>query len=285
MVDNFSDLAPSDATDSLTSEPVSSNSDSGSEYDKDDFPELDPGHYDPESGRWRKPVSPHEQNAYEALSPHHRILKFHGVTDEDYLDLDFHPNGDLWTYLVQQKPPLATRIDWALEIAEGLAHMHSQFVIWADAHFRNILITEDHHVVLADFAYSIIMRPNLDWPVHYFSTTPPPVFAAPLGYWGSPSNTYVDIFGFGVMLFALLMNRFPWTDTLTPSLDEQARVMDTHALNKFDVLDEKLSGLATFFAPILNKCFHVAYMTGTELLEDLKLARESWITSERAPAE
>ncbi|KAJ7928100.1 kinase-like domain-containing protein, partial [Mycena leptocephala] len=99
--------------------------------------------------------------------------------------------------------PLATRVDWGVGIAEGLAHLHSKSIVWADAHFRNILVTHDHDVVLADFVYSAILANLRDWPGHYFSTIPPPVFVCPDGYWGSPSSTYVDIFGFGIMFFAL----------------------------------------------------------------------------------
>ncbi|KAJ6471186.1 kinase-like domain-containing protein, partial [Mycena vulgaris] len=121
----------------------------------------------------------------QAINPYPRILAYHGFADYDdkYLELQYHPNGDLWTYLLEIQPPLATRADWALEIAEGLAHIHSKGVIWADAHFRNILVTEDLHVVLADFAYSI-----MDLSGFHIFTTMPPVFACPDGYHGKPST-------------------------------------------------------------------------------------------------
>ncbi|KAJ7677597.1 hypothetical protein B0H17DRAFT_1206879 [Mycena rosella] len=95
--------------------------------------------------------------------------------------------------------PLATCINWAIEIAEEIAHLHFKSVIWVDTHFCNVLVTDDLHVVLADFAFSIMDMSGL----HFFTTMAPPVFACPTGYYGLPS-TYVDIFGFGVMLFALL---------------------------------------------------------------------------------
>ncbi|KAJ6462041.1 kinase-like domain-containing protein [Mycena vitilis] len=259
--------------------------DDGPDNCEDDFPELDPGFCDEDSGRWRKPASPVEKNVYETVTPHPRILAYRGIADYVYLDLDFHPNGDLWTYLVDEKPALATRIDWAIEIAEGLAQLHSKSVVWADAHFRNVLVTDDLHLVLADFAYSV-MLPSLIVPArsagHNFTTVPPPVFACPRGHWGSRSSAYVDIFGFGIMLFALLLNRFPWTTSLVPTWDEQETAMNNNDTMKFDTLDDP--DLKKIFGPVLDKCFEVKYLTGTELLEELALARENWLSQRVATA-
>ncbi|KAJ6595915.1 hypothetical protein B0H10DRAFT_2089681 [Mycena sp. CBHHK59/15] len=66
--------------------------------------------------------------------------------------------------------PLASTV----ELAEGLTHLNSKFFAWVDAHFRNILVTEDLHI-LADFACSIMTPARL----HLFTTCPPPVFACP----------------------------------------------------------------------------------------------------------
>ncbi|KAJ7486078.1 kinase-like domain-containing protein [Mycena galericulata] len=236
------------------------------EYAPDDsdchFPDLDPGFYDETSGRWKKPISENEEKVYEAISPHPRILKFYGL-DVDHLELEYHPNGDLWT------PPMARRVDWAVEIAEGLAYLHSKSIVWADAYFRNILVTDDLHIVLADFGYSILQPLES----HSFKTRPPPIFCRPIVYYGR-SPTHVDIFGFGVMLFSLLSNRCPWTDNLQPQLDEQLAAQKKHDELKFDSLDDP--ELKDIFGSILDKCFGVKYATGTELLNDLKQARELW---------
>ncbi|KAJ7138109.1 kinase-like domain-containing protein [Mycena epipterygia] len=221
---------------------------------------------------WRKPESPREVDVYKVVSPHPRILACETVPDGDgYISLEYHPNGDLWTYLVEKKPQLNTRIDWAVEIAEGIAHLHSNSVIWADAHFRNILVTHDLHVVLADFAFSVVAPAAL----HVFTTRPPPVFACPIGYYGRPP-THVDIFGFGVMLFALLANRFPWTSNLLPKDEEQIQALAYHGIRKFDTVDD--SQLNECFGPILEKCFIPQYHTGAELLKELVDARKMRIT-------
>ncbi|KAJ7782050.1 kinase-like domain-containing protein [Mycena maculata] len=222
---------------------------------------------------WRKPVSRNEVEVYRAVPFHPRILKFQELSDfEDYLVLQYHPKGDLWSYLIEEKPSLTTRISWALEIAEGITHLHYNSVVWADAHLRNILVTEDLHVVLADFAYSII-NPE---PLHWFTTRPPPIFTCPIGYYGSP-NTHVDIFGCGVMLFALLTTRFPWTADLLPSDAEQELATQKHFIQQFDTIDN--DSLRECFGPVVENCFNVVYATGEELFTALKTACDKWATS------
>ncbi|KAJ6571042.1 kinase-like domain-containing protein [Mycena sp. CBHHK59/15] len=233
-----------------------------------EFPE--PGYLDEDSDTWRKPVSANEEQVYKTISPHPRILAFRGLADRGrYIALQFHRNGDLWSYLLQNTPPLATRINWALEIAEGIAHLHSRSIVWADGHFSNILLTEGFNVVLADFDCSVI-KPECP---HWFRTHPPPVFACPTGYYGSPA-THVDIFGFGIMLFALLMNRFPWTVNLAPSLDEQVQAATNHGDRKFDTVDD--AGLSDRFGRILERCFNAEYCNGAQLLSEMKEACSLW---------
>ncbi|KAF9014500.1 kinase-like protein [Hymenopellis radicata] len=221
--------------------------------EEEQFPELDPGFPDPDTGTWLKPVSPRELEVYKAVTPHPRIVAFLGLADYDdseYISLQYHPLGNLWTYLLEKSPPLTCRIQWAVEIAEGLAHLHAKSIVWADAHFRNILVTEDLHVVLADFAYSVVNPGYL----HSFTTCPPLIFAWPRVYLGR-KPTYPDIFGFGVILYALLMNRFPWMADLIPHNDEQSQARNRHERTEFDTVDDELNN---------------------ELLDELKKAEVLW---------
>ena len=165
--------------------------------------------------------------------------------------------------------PLRTRIIWAIEIAQGLAHLHTNKVVWADAHFRNILMTDDLHVVLCDFASSVI-NPDILW---WCSSSPPRVFTCPMGYYGCPS-TYLDIFGFGVMLFALLSNRFPHCQNLHPHAEEQ----DASHLKHCDKIYDKLPDpLDRYFGHIVADGFNVRFPSAVDLVEPLERAYRCWI--------
>ncbi|KAJ6537330.1 kinase-like domain-containing protein [Mycena sp. CBHHK59/15] len=236
------------------------------------FPEIDPGYYHESSGRWHKTATPSEQHVYRTVR-HERILRYYTTTRGGELELEFHPAGDLWTYLIEKNPSLAIRIEWAVQIAEGLAQLHSHSIVWGDPHFRNILVTADLSIVLCDFAFSLSNPPRLQ----RFSTRPPLIFAAPFGFFGYES-TYVDIFGYGVMLFALLANRFPWTADLVPHWDLHLAASEKHVMFKFDTLED--AELNAHFASVINKCFLATYATGTELLDDVRSARNSWLESQ-----
>ncbi|KAJ7069534.1 kinase-like domain-containing protein [Mycena amicta] len=237
--------------------------------------EQDSGFYYHGSGTWWKLASVNEQAIHRLISPHPRILQVCEGSEEldDYLELEYHPRRDLWVHLVSnQDIPLLTRVDWAVEIAEGLAHLHSKSVIWADAQFGNVLVTDDDHVVLADFAHSTIQpfegrsRRNVK-----LAMPPHSVFRCPEHLHGC---TYVDVFGFGVMLFALLGKRFPWTEDLTPAIEEHARAANNHRRRKFDVLEDRQ--IVEYFGEVLDGCFNAKYSTGRELLYALQGCRQEW---------
>ncbi|KAJ7134818.1 kinase-like domain-containing protein [Mycena epipterygia] len=261
-----------------------SDSESVSSYESDSHLYLESGSYDEKTGTWQKPISVREKEAYKALTrdgttSNPRILTLHEIADyTEYsgggleIHVEYHPNGDLWGHLLEKEHPLATRIDWAVEIAEGIAYLHSNSVVWADPHFGNVLVTKDSHVVLADFGCSIVNPDRF----HIFTSIPPPVFACPIGYYGG-LPTRVDIFGFGVMLFALLINRLPWMTDLHPYPAQQLQeAVAKHENKEFDTLRD--SELDEIFGPILTKCFESQpmYPSGTELVDELKRAREIW---------
>ncbi|KAE9384648.1 hypothetical protein BT96DRAFT_640559 [Gymnopus androsaceus JB14] len=156
-----------------------------------------------------------------------------------------------------------------LRLLKVFSYIHSKAVVWADAHLSNVLVTRDLHVVLADFAFSLI-SPS---PFHALTTLPPPIFACPKGYYGRTPNR-VDIFAFGVMLFALLMTRFPWTTNLNPSVDEQIQAMHTHGEYKWDVMEDKI--LKDYFGPVVEKCFKIGYTNGKEIFDDMKEIGAKW---------
>ncbi|KAJ7720730.1 kinase-like domain-containing protein [Mycena metata] len=161
-------------------------------------------------------------------------------------------------------------VEWAVQIAEGLAELHSHSIVWADPHFRNILVTADLNIVLCDFAFSLSSPPQF----LQFSTRPPQIFVAPFGFFGY-DPTYVDIFGYGVMLFALLANRFPWTHDLVPCYELHLAATEKHDRFEFDSLNN--TELEAHFSSVINKCFLATYTTGMELLDGVKNARDNWL--------
>jgi protein kinase X len=224
---------------------------------------------------FRKPANQNEEEIYRILGSHPRILKYLGKDPlTGQIMLPSLRNGDLLSHLSAHPGILvATRLTWAIEIAQGVAHLHARDVIWADPHLQNVLLTDDYHAILCDFGRSIYKAS------HYYNFTkgPPPIYICPLGY-GSRTPRRTDIFGLGVILFVLLSERFPFHKDMSPSLQEQIIIMQKHdeifrTLGVFDKLPPLLS---SYFGDIINKCLTIEYQSADTLVTELEAAFSLW---------
>ena len=224
---------------------------------------------------FRKPANDNEEEIYGILGSHPRVLEYLGKDPRTgHIMLPSLRNGDLFCHLsAHPEIPVATRLTWAIEIAQGIAHLHTQDVIWADPHLQNVLLTDDYHAVLCDFGRSVYMAS------HYYNFTkgPPPIYVCPIGY-GSRTPRRTDIFGFGVILFVLLSERFPFHKDMFPSLQEQEAIMQKHdkIFSALGVFDRLPPWLDLYFGEILNKCFTIEYQSADTLVAELEAAFSRW---------
>ncbi|KAF4472917.1 TKL kinase [Fusarium agapanthi] len=104
-----------------------------------------------------------EAAIYEALGSHPGILKCIGVElmpdgEEAWaLRLERAPHGNLREHIGKKKTPtMARRLQVAVDFTEALQHVHDRGVIWGDVSPRNVLVFDDLHIKLCDFAGSIL---------------------------------------------------------------------------------------------------------------------------------
>lgn len=109
-----------------------------------------------------------EAAIYEALGTHPHILKCSGVAylpaaenqkaeerEAWAVRLERAPHGSLRERILQDgPPPMSRRLTLALDLAETLQYVHDRGVIWGDICTRNILVFDDLHIKLSDFAGS-----------------------------------------------------------------------------------------------------------------------------------
>jgi serine/threonine protein kinase len=210
---------------------------------------------------------------YERLGWHERILRCHGLhPTEKALRFDYLPKGDLGDYLTQygiNTTPYSTRLQWIVDIAEGIAFLHSKGVVWVDANPSNMLLTDDLRIVLSDFAGSSMMP-------EYFPSV------RPTGAWVAPPNTRrkyswftetQDRFAFGSLVFVLLLGRYPHCDgPLFFSFEEMSRVEDLHEASIFD---HRVSKEAyPVLAEVIQKCWRVEYESTEAMLCDVIRGRD-----------
>ncbi|KAJ6481626.1 kinase-like domain-containing protein [Mycena sanguinolenta] len=233
-----------------------------------------------------------EHEAHIRLQGHPRILCYHGWDNRGLL-FDRHPTGDLLRYLLEHRDPppsLTTRLQWACDIAEGLAFMHSRGVIWVDVSLGNVLISADHRAILCDFAGSRILPVDGQkmLPAEYGESqvSISPIMSMPRYphalQWQGPGSPYPypdmldftpsdDRFGFGIVLFCLLAFRFPHSNTLVVRDFQMAeKIFHLHHKHVFDSLGNT-DGYQDLDA-IIQKCFRAEYRSSDDLLIDLRAA-------------
>ncbi|KAI1016918.1 hypothetical protein LB504_007160, partial [Fusarium proliferatum] len=136
-----------------------------------------------------------EAAIYDALGAHPHILESFGAayfstasgqeyelkTDSEVwaLKLERAPHGNLRQRILQGDALPMARLKMALDLADTLQYVHSRGMIWGDISTRNILLFDDHHIKLSDFAGSSLrdVYPDLLFacnPRYWIPTTDPP---------------------------------------------------------------------------------------------------------------
>jgi hypothetical protein len=92
-------------------------------------------------------------------------------------------------------------------------------------------------------------------------------------YRGKPP-THVDVFGFGIILYVLLENRFPFCRDLLPHFEEQVAAYKNHCRMVFDTLTDP--SLNSSFGRVVADSFAASYRSGEELVKALEGAYGSW---------
>lgn len=121
------------------------------------------------------------------------------------------------------------------QIAEAMFYIHTQGIAHRDIKLENILI-ESHSngkIVLSDFGYSIFAQ---DRPLSKLKCGTI-AYVAPEIINNEPYNPFFsDVWSTGILLYALLTNRFPWPTTIE---DEMIKHIKSHDIHYPDFLSEQ----------------------------------------------
>ncbi|KAK0218738.1 kinase-like domain-containing protein [Armillaria fumosa] len=146
---------------------------------------------------------------------HPNVLPFYGIyrdsASSSYcLVSPFMANGPLRQYLSSVNNP--DRHGLALDITRGMNYLHKMFIVHGDLKGDNILITDDHRAVIADFGISFAMG------ITFFGTSsssrkggtvkwqPPEVLN------GNPNSFSADVYSLACVYFEVFDGSIPWSD-------------------------------------------------------------------------
>jgi hypothetical protein len=99
-----------------------------------------------------------EARLMQKLPPHPNVLGLKGVLSDADVPMgivtEFCGGGSLDRYLKARKCTLLEKIDILLDVAEGLYHLHRHNIVHRDLAVRNLLLSSDGTVKVADFGLS-----------------------------------------------------------------------------------------------------------------------------------
>lgn len=141
-----------------------------------------------------------------------------------YIVMEFCPGGELFQWIVhhghlteEDSRPMIR------QILEALAYVHSQNVSHRDLKPENVLISQTGHMKISDFGLSRFVGPD------HLARTPcgSPCYASPECVSGRPyDGLKSDVWSVGVILYAMLTGKLPWTKRNQRQLFEQIRAGD-----------------------------------------------------------
>ncbi len=161
-----------------------------------------------------------EARAIGALN-HPNILSVHDLGNADgvvYLVMELLDGETLRERLSGMALPVRKAVDYATQIAEGLAAAHAAHIVHRDLKPENLFVTKDGRIKILDFGLAkLTPLPSLETTdtvdaTRGFGTTPGVVLGT-IGYLspeqvrGEPADHRSDIFSFGAILYEMLTGR------------------------------------------------------------------------------
>ena len=186
-----------------------------------------------------------------ALPPHSNVLTFFGVAlSSDSLNTciitELAPHGSLYNYLhvKNQVPSPDQSLAWALQVASGMHHLHSNDVVHRDLKSGNILLSLGLVAKVCDFGTARILAKTA-------MTSQKGTYR-----WMAPEivqnveaniNKMCDVFSYGMFVYEIYDHKVPFADIPGDALAGTA------------IVDGKRppvpANLPPFFRPLLEACW------------------------------
>jgi hypothetical protein len=172
-----------------------------------------------------------EARAVAAIN-HPNILALHDIGTANgiaHAVMELLEGETLRKRLESGPPPPRKALEWAVQLARGLAAAHDRGIVHRDLKPENVFLTHDGRVKILDFGVARRDEPEGEVDRNVTTKTEPgafigtPAYASPEQVLGEPATPRSDLFAFGVVLYELLTGSHPFrretvADTMTAIL-------------------------------------------------------------------
>jgi serine/threonine protein kinase len=198
------------------------------------------------------------------------VFDFAHDGDIPYFVMEFLRGQNL-SQRLRQGPPLrlATKLDIAVELCEGLHFAHGEGVIHRDIKPANIWLLEDGGVKLLDFGIAKSASATLTQGTSVVGSAG---YMSPEQIEGQPVDGRSDVFSVGAVLFEMVAGRPPFDgDTVTAVM--MKIVLDEPAPDIRTIVPDTPATLAAAIRRALEKVPDDRYAYAAELAADLRAVR------------
>lgn len=134
-----------------------------------------------------------------------------------YVVMEYVDGVPIDDYCRRHAVPLAGRVALVRVAAEAVQHAHANLVVHRDLKPGNILVTADGMVKLLDFGIAKVLADDDRARTATGHSALTPETASPEQLTGGAITVATDVYGLGVLLYALLAGRPPFADAASPA--------------------------------------------------------------------
>jgi tetratricopeptide (TPR) repeat protein len=221
------------------------------------------------------------------------VYEIETVDGVDYIAMELVQGETLRQRIGPEGLRLSDALNYATQIASGLAAAHAAGIIHRDIKPANIMIAKTGLVKLLDFGLAQMQPPRIDASANTL-TMPPEAqtisgalvgtlaYMSPEQIQGKKLDQRSDIFSFGVVLFQMLVGQPPFKGTSDFGL--MYEIVHGPTPSVVDKHSGIPPGLQRILGTMLEKDVDRRYRTSEDLLEDLKQVTREWESGVAPPS-
>ncbi|MFQ5603607.1 MAG: protein kinase [bacterium] len=211
---------------------------------------------------------------------HHNITIVHDLGEIDgkpYIVMEYLAGTDLRAIIKSKKPvSLLDKIDYAIQICQGLAYSHSRNIIHRDIKPENIRILTDGKVKIMDFGIAKPLSSKMTQTGMVMGT---PHYMSPEQIQCEKVEKASDVFSFGVLFYELLTSRLPFPGDSPTTVTHKIVHEKPQPLGDLEIKNQSL--IANIIQKCLQKNPSKRYLGFLDISKDLEKVKQVLYTVEK----